>query len=109
MADREQLAQLKRGTQEWNAWRSRHPDIRPDLAGADLTEADLRGANLTGADLTEADLTGADLTGADLQKATLNEANLGAPLPCAPRRGDLPRSVPPRGGSSLGVPQRGEL
>jgi uncharacterized protein YjbI with pentapeptide repeats len=85
MADEEQLAILRQGTEAWNAWRENHPDIRPDLRGAilsgaalgaDLRVADLRGANLDEADLFAAVLVGANLFGALLTKANLGGANL---------------------------------
>ena len=76
MANREQVAMLRRDVQEWNQWRQRNQSVVPDLRGADLRGCDLRGANLTGVDIRSAkfgrwwkagkaaDLTGADLTGA---------------------------------------------
>ena len=63
---------LRAGVSKWDAWRKEHPDVRPDLKGADLSEACLRGADLMGADLTHADLSGADLTGAALWGALGN-------------------------------------
>ena len=46
MGDYEQVLILRQGTQTWNAWRSVHTSVRPDLTGADLS-----GLNLGGADL----------------------------------------------------------
>jgi hypothetical protein len=94
MANEEHLARLRgrvKAWNGWNAWRKKHPNIIPNLTGADLTEtnliradldrADLRRANLRGASLTEANLmrsnlSGASLSGANLQGAYLTEANL---------------------------------
>ena len=36
MANDEHVAMLKKGVDAWNAWRSKTPDIRPDLRGARL-------------------------------------------------------------------------
>jgi Pentapeptide repeats (8 copies) len=71
MANEEQLAILKKGSQVWNDWWKMHPFTRPDLR-----EANLQGAKLWGAFLTSADLQGADLSGADLSLANLLGANL---------------------------------
>ena len=80
MGDAEQVSRLRRGVEAWNAWRSEHPTVRPDLAGEDLhcielDRADLRGANLARSDLTHAFLTEADLGDADLTRATLVGTN----------------------------------
>jgi hypothetical protein len=70
MADEEQLKILKQGAQVWNHWREEHPDVRPDLSGANLSQA-----NLFGADLSRADLSGAHLKGANLGETRLVEAD----------------------------------
>ena len=82
MADEEHVALLKRGAKVWNKWREQHPDIRPDLLGADLfdtdlRDTDLRGADLSGASLGVADLIDANLSGADLSRAKLYETVFG--------------------------------
>ncbi|MEM6501257.1 MAG: pentapeptide repeat-containing protein [Cyanobacteria bacterium P01_C01_bin.89] len=76
MANREQVAMLRRDVAEWNEWRQRNQSIVPDLRGADLRGCDLRGANLVGADIRSAkfgrrgkDGKAADLTGANLSQA----------------------------------------
>jgi hypothetical protein len=71
MANDEHVAQLVKGTENWNTWRRENSDIRPDLVGADL-----RGVNLGGADLGHASLGGADLSGASLFDALLIGADL---------------------------------
>jgi uncharacterized protein YjbI with pentapeptide repeats len=91
MANPEHLAIVEQGVKEWNKWREEHPDVRPDLAGADLSRAnfsaanlneanlsgaDLRGANLGDAYLDWANLSGADLSDAELDRVSLSEANL---------------------------------
>lgn len=101
MAKDDHLDRLRQGVKGWNAWRSRNPNIQPDLRsanliGVDLMNADLAGATLVGANLNRgqlswanlyrADLRGADLAGAlargvnfcraDLRETDLSEANL---------------------------------
>ncbi len=71
MANREQLARLKKGVKAWNKWRAKNPGVDIDLSGANL-----RGANLNKADLRRADLHGADFCEANLGRANLSEANL---------------------------------
>ena len=77
MADKKQLARLKKGVEGWNAWRKKNPPIKIDLRGADLSRADLSRADLGEADLGRADLGRADLSGAYLGKAKLSGAYLG--------------------------------
>lgn len=79
MANEEHLKILKQGVEIWNRWREEHPDIKPDLDGADLRRSDLRTANLSethlsGADLWRADLQEADLSGVDFQEVDLHHA-----------------------------------
>lgn len=75
MAKREHARLIRGNLPEWNAWRRRHPNLRPDLESAKLHGLTLRGANLARANLQEADFSGADLTGADLGGANLSYAN----------------------------------
>ena len=77
MANPEHLAILKRGVEEWNAWRQ-HQEVEPDLGGAQLRGAYLREANFNGANLGGADLCRADLGGAGLREANLSKADLSA-------------------------------
>jgi uncharacterized protein YjbI with pentapeptide repeats len=74
MADDEQLAVLRQGSDAWNAWRK--VGLWADLSSADLSGADLRGADLFGADLSGAGLSGANLHGANLREADLTKADL---------------------------------
>ncbi len=86
MANSRHLALLKRGVSLWNAWRSEHPGILPDLTNADLAGMDLKGANLSlsrlvmadlrGTSLIQADLIGTFAMGADFSNACLVGANL---------------------------------
>lgn len=77
MADRKQLAILRKGVAGWNRWRGEDWEITPDLREADLREADLSGADLGGANLIRANLGGANLSGADLSGADLHSATVG--------------------------------
>ena len=74
MANPEHLDLLRRDLDAWNAWRARHPHLRPDLKGADLRRAHLVAADLAGADLRGADLEAALLERANLEGAELNWA-----------------------------------
>jgi uncharacterized protein YjbI with pentapeptide repeats len=84
MANMEQLDILKQGSKVWNQWRKKHPDLRPDLDGADLrcaklSNADLRVANLNKANLSEANLYSVNFSEANLMLADLSRADLGGP------------------------------
>jgi hypothetical protein len=81
MAIQEHLDILAKGVKAWNAWRKKHPEVRPDLQCANLALRDLKGANLEdaylpGAGLTKANLTRAILNHANLRLANLTNANL---------------------------------
>ncbi|HWY21782.1 MAG TPA: TIR domain-containing protein [Candidatus Acidoferrum sp.] len=77
MADPRHLAKLKEGVQNWNLWRSKHPEVAPDLTEGNLAGRDLRGADLSGTDLSRASLSGVNLCGANLTGASLRETHLG--------------------------------
>lgn len=53
MADAEQLARLRGGVEEWNAWRKKNRGLRVDLLKSDLHESNLSGANLSKTDLRD--------------------------------------------------------
>jgi len=76
MANQDHLDILLRGVPEWNRWVAKHPEVRPDLSGADLSDSNLREVNLSNANLNNADLTEADLQRANLSKAELRFARL---------------------------------
>lgn len=81
MADKKQVALLRQGVREWNAWREGLIQIAAldgdaHLISADLEEADLVGTNLVRANLVYANLQKADLSGAHLADADLERANL---------------------------------
>jgi uncharacterized protein YjbI with pentapeptide repeats len=76
MAVPEQVERLKHSVREWNQWRQDHPNLRPDLSGANLSSADLRRADLNKTDLSEVFLSGTTLSGADLSGADLSLADL---------------------------------
>lgn len=80
-ADRAHVAALRRGVKHWNDWRSKNPEIRPNLFEADLRGVDLQGVNFSGSDLrgasvSEANLPYANLYKADFYRASLWRANL---------------------------------
>ncbi len=81
MTNQQHVDRLKSGVQVWNEWRLKHPEVIPDLQGADLTGIELRGvdlhgANLQGAYLTKANLQEANFAFADLRKSSLRAASL---------------------------------
>ena len=81
MANSGHLEILQRGVDVWNQWRGAHPEILPDLKGADLRGMDLGFGNFNEADLSRADLTlsileNASLKGANLRNAILKNANI---------------------------------
>lgn len=86
MTNNEQLALIRQGAIAWNEWRSRNPELIPDLSStnlslanlslADLKQVNFGQANLKWANLTEANLTDANLSHASLKWANLTDANL---------------------------------
>ncbi len=76
MADKIQLAILKRSISDWNKWRQDNPYVPIDLSDADLTGADLEIANLGNADLHGATMVDAVMNGANLSYADLKDADL---------------------------------
>lgn len=73
MPNPEHLAILKEGVERSNAWREKHPGVRPDFRKASLIWINLIGANLTRADLGGTFLDGVNLSHADLGGAFLSE------------------------------------
>lgn len=63
------------GGNEWNAWRRRHPRLRPNLRGANLSALDLVDLHLQGVVLRDADLTNSNLSGVDLSGADFRGAS----------------------------------
>jgi uncharacterized protein YjbI with pentapeptide repeats len=76
MANKAHLARLQQGVWAWNEWLDQHPQIRPNLTGADLRGTDLSMMDLSAAYLSRADLSRAHLAEADLGGADLTEAHL---------------------------------
>lgn len=106
MVDIDFLDLIAEGAENWNRWRTNHPDAQPDLSaaylfgqalagfdlsGVNLSRACLIGANLrkanlsaaclqgvyaSGADFSGADLSGADLSGGNFSEANFSHANL---------------------------------
>jgi hypothetical protein len=81
MANPDHLAIIEQGVEVWNVWRYQHPDIRPDLAGADLRKANLEVAVYRHPSNPEpdADPYGIDFTRAILKEADLSHAELWLP------------------------------
>ena len=86
MADKTHVEHAGWAIGGWNRWRDEHPDLVPDLSGADLSaglyrNGNFRAANLTGTDFRRSNMRGADLRealmeGADLSKTVLVGAQL---------------------------------
>ena len=81
MANEEHLTRLRQGVDSWNKWIKTHPDIEPDLRGADLSstvllKVDLSRTDLYGADLSRAILCEANFYGTNLERANLIETDL---------------------------------
>ncbi len=76
MANEEQVALLKQGSEVWNAWRKENPDVEIDLSGSDFMLANLSYADLSHTDLGQTNLSHADLSHADLGHTNLSYANL---------------------------------
>ena len=91
MANRDHVAQLKRGVEAWNRWREQNWNVKPDLSGLDLINekgirssglwndsgktVDIRKANLQWANLEDANFRGAVLEDANLTEAILSRAD----------------------------------
>lgn len=92
MANPEHLKRLLNDTAEqWNAWRAKHPNEKPDLSGSDLNEVfmhtpegvacamkggmlslrdrNLRDASFVATDFRLVEIEGADFTSADVECA----------------------------------------
>jgi uncharacterized protein YjbI with pentapeptide repeats len=76
MPDEEHIIRVQGGSKSWNEWRENHPDVTPDLEGANLARVKLEGASLNRANFRKAYLHEANLLAADLTLANLAEANL---------------------------------
>jgi uncharacterized protein YjbI with pentapeptide repeats len=86
MANPNHLAVLKHGLKNWNAWRKRHPRIRPDLSGDAVSDLERNIGALAAVVVNEAmpgrapadadGLSGLDLTSADLHACNLQAMNL---------------------------------
>lgn len=75
LANAQQLKLINQGVPQWNEWRERNPNIRPDLQGVRFENADLSGINLDNADLRRSFLRSTSLIGASIQKADLSDAD----------------------------------
>src|SRR5580693_894513 len=82
MANPQHLEILLQGPLVWELWRALHPEIDPDLSGADLARVDFRNSDLIGVNFSGANLQRARLAGCNLAGARLSGADLtGAQLP----------------------------
>jgi uncharacterized protein YjbI with pentapeptide repeats len=76
VANPEHLQVLQHGVKRWNKWRQKHPEIRPDLSGAEIPEwAELNGINFSESDLSEVffidtNLVEANFFGANLERVS---------------------------------------
>lgn len=87
MANQQHVDVLKQGVEAWNKWREEHPNIKPDLRGANLVRINLfwvrfsedsaAVANLANVDFSNAVLSWADLAQANLTNTNLNKADIG--------------------------------
>jgi len=85
MANQQHIELLKQGTKVWNAWRKKHPHIRPDLSTAPMSEFEQNIATLVAAVLNEAmpgqappdddGFSGLDLAAVDLHRCELRGVN----------------------------------
>lgn len=85
MANREHLDILAQGSKAWNAWRKKHPKIKPDLSTISLRDSSfgaidfshtyLENSDMRGADFTAANFQGAYLYNVDAEKATFDKTN----------------------------------
>ena len=76
-----QLARLRRGVKEWNRWREKNTQTRPNVERGNFIGADLPGVNLSNSNLvwtkfSDANLTGANLCSADLRSSDLRRVKL---------------------------------
>jgi uncharacterized protein YjbI with pentapeptide repeats len=77
MANKEQLALLRKGVEVWNnQWETGYRIRKIELQGANLSGAKLRGIDLRYANLQDANLRGTDLQDAKLWGAKLQQADL---------------------------------
>tara|TARA_R110002073_G_scaffold326582_2_gene506561 strand:+ start:1713 stop:2342 length:630 start_codon:yes stop_codon:yes gene_type:complete len=85
MANPEHVTKAGYAIAGFNKWRDEHPEIAPDLSGADLSaglyrRGKLFGANLVGTDyrksnLVEADFHDSNISKSDLRKCDIRKAN----------------------------------
>ena len=76
MEDIQQLAFIRKGVEDWNAWRKENPNARVDLSEAYLFDADPSDADLNGANLREGLLIDAPLIGTIFSGTNLTDAKL---------------------------------
>ncbi|MBD1903477.1 pentapeptide repeat-containing protein [Trichocoleus sp. DQ-A3] len=76
MANEEHLNLFRQGVNIWNKWRTKNPEIKPDLRWLYFINANFSRANLSGANLSEANLDAVNFRKSNFNGAILKEANL---------------------------------
>lgn len=76
MANLEHLEVLQQGVKTWNDWRSKNPDLKPDLNSANLNGLDLDGVNFSKCNLISTNLSFANLSHAKMIQSDLSHARL---------------------------------
>jgi uncharacterized protein YjbI with pentapeptide repeats len=71
MANEKHLEIYRQGIKAWNAWRKKHPKIKPDLSTLSFNGINLTGINFSNTFLENSDLRNATFVGADFQNAYL--------------------------------------
>lgn len=71
MSNSKHVDVLKSGPVEWNSWRAKSADGRPDLCEANLSRMDLKGY-----DLSDCNMLGTILSGCDLREVNLARSDL---------------------------------
>ena len=71
MADQKHLEIYRQGEKIWNAWRKKHPKIKPDLSTLSFRGSDLSGMDFHDTFFENSDLSEANCNGANFQNAYL--------------------------------------
>ncbi|MEH1855892.1 MAG: pentapeptide repeat-containing protein [Nostoc sp.] len=72
----EHILILEKGIEEWNKWRKKYPEIKPDLRGSDWSNKNFAQANFSEVDFREVDFFHTNLNDSFLMDANLSEAQL---------------------------------
>jgi uncharacterized protein YjbI with pentapeptide repeats len=74
MANTKHLILLCQGAKAWNEWRSKNPEIKPDLNGTNLRGASLSRTDLRGANLSKTNLSRTQALDTNFEEATFTGA-----------------------------------